>query len=170
MRRRLRFTLFLTIVPFLVLLSSTAFAQLQPFFEDELEICDRVEQARAEGQTLKEALTSLIQSFQSNDPNVLNSIRRDILTNAILVCRYDAATVIEAAFQAEIPIELVIEVAVAAGVEESVITATLSGLGVDSDMMASVIDLVRVPLMVDLILPPPFTVGSGLGQASPFTP
>ena len=158
---------------FVICLSAaTAFADLPPLFEGGLDVCNGVEQERAKGKSLEEALRAFILKHEADDPMVLNSIRRTIIHHAIKTCRFDAAVVIGAAYQAGLPLDLVAGAAMGAGINEAMITQSLIAAGVDPDTAKSVFELAKVlpePPASDF-LPPPFQVGGGLGQASPFLP
>ena len=97
---------------------------------------------------------------------VLLSIQRTFIHNAITICNYDPATVIEGAYMAGLSVELVVGAAMGAGISEAMITSTLFELGVHPDQVAAAIDVSKTALLVDQILPAPFVIGSGLGQSS----
>jgi hypothetical protein len=158
------------LIAFLLLIAVPASAELPPLYEGEIGVCNAVERDRLKGETLEDALKSLLNSIQTNDPEVLGSMRRTILHNAIRICNYDPVTVIAAAYEAGLSLELVVGAAIGAGINKAVVAVTLNNLGVDPQTVASAIDLLKATLTVDLFLPAPFTAGSGLGQASPFAP
>ena len=149
---------------------SDASAELPPLFDGELAVCRTVEGAIDGGQSLPDALLVNIQGLHSNDPAALGSIRRTFIHNAITVCGYDAAVVIEAGYLAGLPIELVVGSATGAGVDQSTISGALLGVGVGPQVIQIALDLSETPDVADLILPPSLEVGSGLGQASPYLP
>ena len=83
MRFRARLHVSLPLFFLLILSSGTAFAHVPPLFEGELNVCQTIEQSTVLGTPPMEALTAFFQNQQSNDPEVLQSIRRTIIRNAI---------------------------------------------------------------------------------------
>ena len=160
----------LSLIAFLLLIATPAMAEVPPLFEGEIGVCNAVERDRLQGETMKDALKSLVNSMQTNDPEILGSMRRTIIHNAIRICKYDPAIVIAAVYEADLPLDLIIGAGVGAKVGKAVIVNTLVDLGVQPEAIASVLDQIRAPETVDFYLPPPFVAGSGLGQASSFIP
>lgn len=152
--------------------AAPAFADLPPLFEGELNVCNSVEQERTKGKSLEEALRTFILKHEADDPGILNSIRRTIIHHAIQTCGFDAAVVIGAAYQAGLSLDLVAGAAMGAGINEAMITQSLIAAGVDPNTIEGVFESAKaLPEPPDSdFLPPPFQVGSGLGQASPFVP
>lgn len=157
---------------FVICLSAVpAFADLPPLFEGELGVCNGIEQEKAKGKSLAEALRTFILRHETDDPMILNSIRRTIIHHAIQTCHFDAVVVIGAAYQAGLSIDLVAGAAMGAGMNEAMITQSLIAAGADPNTVKSVFESKVLPKPpVSGFLPPPFQVGSGLGQASPFLP
>jgi hypothetical protein len=145
---------------------SGAVVQVPPLFKSKSYVCDAIHERRASGQTLTQALTSFIRGHQSNDPELLQSMQRTIIHNAIAVCRLDATIVMAAAYSAGIPPELIVFAALAAGVDKSEIEIILVRLGVDLKTVADAMDEARRPKRVELKLPP----GNELGPSTPFLP
>lgn len=172
MRYRIPRSSYLYLFFFICFPVTSAFADLPPLFEGGLDVCNGVEQERAKEKSLAEALRTFILKHEADDPMVLNSIRRTIIHHAIQTCRFDAAVVIGAAYQAGLSIELVAGAAMGAGMNEAMITQSLIAVGVDPNTVKSVFELAKVlpEPPVSEFLPPPFAVGSGLSQASPFVP
>lgn len=150
--------------------SGVALGQAFPLLEGDLDTCNRIEQAYAEGKSMEDALVAFIQNFDSSDPKLLYSIHRTILYNAIVECEHPPEIVIRASFSSGLPLDMIVQTALMAGVKDFVITATLFNLGVDSYLVANAIDMVDTPLIVDAFLSSPFEVQSGLEPASPFSP
>ena len=144
--------------------------QMFPLLEGDLDTCNRIEQEYAEGKSIESALVSFIQNFDSSDPELLYSIQRTIFYNAIVECEHPPEIVIRAGFSSGLPLDMIVQTALLAGVEEFVITATLFNLNVDPYLVANAIESVHAPLIMDAFLSPPFEVQSGLEPASPFTP
>ena len=161
--------LFLVVILFpmaFFLLSVRVNAEVPPLFEGELAVCKNVDGAMVGGEDLRDALISNIEGLQSNDPELRSSIRRTFIHNAILICNYDESTVIEAAYLAGLPIELLTGSSMGAGVEDSVIMSALLKVGADPKLMIGAMEIARSPVSVDLTLPPAIDIGSGLGPAS----
>ena len=158
---------------FLFLLPSVpSIAELPPLFEGELNVCNRVEQERAKGRSLEEALRTIILAMKSNESSSLDSLRRTVIHNAIQICHYSPHVVLAAAYRAGVPLPLVIGAAEAAGVSRDAIASALFQAGAPSAQVRAAFDQAeRLPEPpVSLFLPPPFETGGGLGQASPFRP
>jgi hypothetical protein len=166
----LKYAVWLPVAFSVLLFPGRSRAELPPLFEGQLGVCSNVETAVANGQSVRDGIVSNLQAVRSNVPSVRDSIKRTIIHNAIRVCRYDAVAVIEGGYLAGIPIDLLAGSALAAGVDQTLVTQTLVRMGVDLDRLAQIIEEVQFPVPVEETLPPAFSIGSGLGQASPYIP
>jgi len=153
-----------------LLLSTPSRAEVPPLFEGDLGLCQNVEAAVANGSSVRDAIVTNLQAIQSNDNAVRDSIRRTVIHNAILVCGYDAVAVIEGAYLAGLPVEFLVESARRAGADPTLISQTLVRLGVDAGLVAGLLEEDQTPELVEVVLPPVFSIGSGLGQVSPYVP
>jgi hypothetical protein len=144
---------------------SGAVIQVPSQFKTKSYVCDTIEKRRSSGLTLENALISFIQSYQSNDPVLLQSTRSTIFSKA-LSCPYDATVVMAAYYKAGVSPELIVFAALDAGVSAFEIKNLLTRLGVEPQTVADAIGKARKPVRVDLTLPP----GYGLGPATPFIP
>ena len=149
--------------------SASVLGQSFPLLEGDLDTCNRIEQGYAEGKTMEEALVSYIQNFDSSDSELLYSIQRTILYNAIVGCEQPPEIVIRAGFSSGLPLDMIVQIALVAGVKEFVIKAALFNLDVEPYLVANALDTVNAPLIVDEFLSPPFEVQSGLEPASVFS-
>jgi hypothetical protein len=145
-------------------------AELPPLFGGQLGLCANVETAVANGDSVRDAIVSNLQAVQSNDPSIRDSIKRTIIHNAIRECGYDAVAVIEGGYLAGLPVDLLAGSALAAGVDPTLVSRTLVRMGVDPGLLAEVVEEGQSPKQVELVLPPVFSIGSGLGEASPYIP
>ncbi|MBI3995696.1 MAG: hypothetical protein HY349_06960 [Nitrospirae bacterium] len=147
-------------------------AELPPLFTGELNVCNRVEQERAKGRSLEEALRNVILAIQPEESMSLGSIQRAIIDRAIRLCRYDPSAVAVAAYRAGVPLPLIVGAAEATGADRGVITAALVQAGAAPSEVREAFVRAEAPQdsSVQLFLPPVFEVGNGLGQSSPFRP
>lgn len=159
-------------VTLFLLYSFPSGAELPPLFEGDLNVCKKVQQERAKGRSLEEALHSVIQDIQPEEFISLASVQRTILHHAIRTCGYDPSTVMTTAYQAGIPLPLIVGSAEAAGVGRGEISSALVKAGFSPSQIGSAFARAETPRepSVTLFPSPDFEVGTGLGQASPSRP
>jgi hypothetical protein len=155
----------------ILLWSIPSLAQLPPLFEGELNVCNRVNQERAKGLSLEQAIQSVIGSVQPEESISLESLQRTVIHHAIRTCRYDPSVVVTAAYRAGVPLPVVAGSAEEAGAGRDVITAALVQAGANvSAVQAAFVRAETPEPSVNPFPSSPFEVGGGLGQASPFNP
>jgi hypothetical protein len=152
--------------------SFPSIAELPSLFQGELNVCNRVQQERAKGRSLEEALRTVILAIQPEESISLDSVRKTIIHHAIRICRYDPSVVVTAAYHAGIPLSIIVGAAEASGVGRGAIKAALVQAGLTSSQVGEAFVQAETPPepSVSLFLSPVFEVGTGLGQASPFRP
>lgn len=170
--RNSRFLVAVLFALLFLLFSFPAGAELPSLYQGELNVCNRVQQERAKGRSLEEALRSVILSIQPEESISLDSVRSAIIHHAIRTCGYDPSVVVTAAYHAGIPLSIIVGSAAASGVGREAITAALVQAGLSSSQVRDAFDQAETPPApsVSLFLSPVFEVGNGLGQASPFRP
>jgi len=156
----------------LILLSSIpSLADLPPLFEGELNICHRVNQERAKGRSLEESIQTVIRSVQPNETVSLGSLQRTVIHHAIQTCGFDPSAAVTGAYEAGVPLSLVVGSAEAAGAGRDVITAALVQAGVAPSAVRSAFFRTETAEPSGGLFPPSVVeIGGGLGQASPFSP
>ncbi|MBI3596543.1 MAG: hypothetical protein HY203_05255 [Nitrospirae bacterium] len=161
-----------SIASMFVLSSFPSLAEPPPLFEGELNVCHRVNQEKAKGRSLEEAIQTVIRAIQPQDSLSLDSLRRTTIHHAIQTCRYDPSVVVTAAYRAGVPLSLVVGTAEAAGAGRDAITAALVQAGATPSEVRAAFFQAQTPAEPSVSLFPPsfFEVGNGLGQASPFSP
>jgi len=157
----------------LILLSSfQSLAELPPLFEGELNVCHRVNQERAKGRSLEEAIQTVIQSVQPDETLSVDSLQRTVIHHAIKTCPFDPSVVVTAAYHAGVPLSLVVGSAEAAGAGRDVITTALVQAGATPSQVQTAFFRAQTPSepSMSLFPSPSVEIGGGLGQASPFSP
>ncbi|HET6465073.1 MAG TPA: hypothetical protein VFH55_05615 [Nitrospiria bacterium] len=159
----------------LILFSSIpSLAELPPLYQGELNVCHRVNQERAKGRSLEQAVQTVIRSVQPDETVSLESLQRTVIHHAIKTCNFDPSAVVTAAYQAGVPLPLVVGAAEAAGAGHDVITAALVQAGVTPSAVRSAFVQAQTFAEPSVSLSPPSAfdvgIGGGLGQASPFSP
>jgi len=151
--------------------SLPSLAELPPLFEGELNVCNRVNQERAKGRSLEEAVQTLIGSMQTEENVSVESLQRTVIHHAIRTCRYDPSAVVIAAYRAGVPLSVVAGSAEEAGGGRGVINAALVQAGANASAVQAAFVRAETPeSSVNPFPPSPFEAGGGLGQASPFNP
>jgi hypothetical protein len=166
-----RFSVAVLLASLIPLWSFPSLAQFQPYFEGELNVCNRVNQETAKGRSLEEAVQSIVESVRPQESISLESLQRAVIHHAIRTCPYDPSVVVTAAYRSDVPLPVIVCSAEEAGAGREVITAALVQAGANaSAVQASYVCPETPQSSVNPFPPSPFEVGGGLGPASPFSP
>lgn len=143
-----------------------------PLYDGELNVCNNLAREMSAGMTPRGAVARLMGLYGANDPETLRSIQRTVIHTAIRVCGQSATDVIAGAYQAGLPLDLIVGAAAGAGVSENDIRRVLLAAGATSTEISAAYRSATAPeISEDVVLSAPFRLIGGLGRsaASPFS-
>jgi hypothetical protein len=139
--RASRFTLrgLLLTVLLLPLHPSTAAATAPPPYEGELGVCNGLSRETSLGASVSQAVEKLLRGFGASEPDLLGSIYRTAIENAIELCGQPAAEVLAGAVRAGVPVDIIVTGALDAGVSASETRGLLREAGVAPALLAAAV-------------------------------
>lgn len=117
--------------------SSTA--AVPPPFEGELGVCSALTREVALRANLAEAVEKVLRGYGSSDPELLASIYRAALKNAITLCRRPASEVVDGALRARVPVDVIVAGALDAGMTPFEARGLLLAAGVPPAVLAAAV-------------------------------